>query len=140
MGGGTDDMTDTTPATVVVIDSNVRRKALPLVLGKGTAHAILWPGNGANYRSFNVLDMAPADVTRDLSHAAECIYYVERGGGAIRDLSDDTLQGLVEGSMVHIEPGDRYRLEAGDEGMRLIGGTVPVDPALYDLVEEEVAT
>jgi quercetin dioxygenase-like cupin family protein len=132
-------MTDRASATVVVIDSKVTRKPLPLVRGAGSAHAILWPGNGAHYRSFNVLDMAPGDTTRDLSHDAECIYYVERGGGAIRDLAEDAAQELVEGSMIHIEPGDRYRLEAGGDGMRLIGGTVPVDPALYEIADEEVA-
>jgi mannose-6-phosphate isomerase-like protein (cupin superfamily) len=125
--------------TVRVIDSKVTGQALPLVRGSGTAQAVLWPGNGARYRTFNIIDLAAGDTTRDLRHAAECIYYVERGDGAIRDLEDDSTQGLREGSMIHIGMGDAYRLEAGARGMRLVGGTVPVDPAFYELGAEETA-
>ncbi|SLN70711.1 hypothetical protein [Roseisalinus antarcticus] len=130
-------MPDTGLSPVTVIDSRFTRKPLPLVRGAGQAFAVLYPENGAEYRTFNVIELTPGDVTRDLSHAEECVYYIESGSGLIRDLSDDAPQDLVEGSMIHIGVGDSYRLEAGDAGMRLIGGCVPVDPALYDLTEEE---
>ena len=125
--------------TVRVIDSKIGGHPLPIVIGAGSAHAVLWPGNGAHYRTFHLIDLHPGDRTRDLSHASECIYYVERGNGTIRGLDDDTAQDLVEGSMIHIGTGDAYRIEAGDAGMRLIGGTVPVDPAFYELSQLEVA-
>lgn len=130
-------MPEASQPMVTVIDSRKTQKALPLVNGNGRAFAVLWPENGAEYRTFNVIQMSGGDWTRDLVHQAECIYYVETGAGSIRDVSDDTAQPLVEGSMIHISPGDCYRLEASDAGMRLIGGCVPVDPALYQLTSED---
>lgn len=130
-------MTQTSQAKVTVIDSRETQKPLSLVNGNGRAFAVLWPGNGANYRTFNVIEMSSGDVTRDLVHKAECIYYVETGAGVICDVNDSVAQELVEGSMIHIAPGDLYRLEAGNAGMRLIGGCVPVDPDLYELTSEK---
>ncbi len=125
--------------TVSIIDSKTTRKPLHLVKGAGEAFAVLWPGNGARYRTFNVIKLMTGDMTRDLKHAGECVYYVESGTGLIRDLTDNTAQNLVEGSMIHIGIGDSYRLEAAAGGMSLIGGTVPVDPALYEMTAEELA-
>lgn len=123
-------------STVSVIDSAVTRKPLPLVKGEGEAFAVLWPENGAVIRSVHVIELKPGDRTRDLSHRNECVYFIETGGGAIVDVSDLTSQPLIEGSMIHIGPNDTYRLEAGDAGMRAIGGPVPVDPDLYALPAE----
>lgn len=123
--------------TVRVIDSRKVQRPLPLVQGGGFAYAVLWPDNGACYRTFNVIEMNPGDLTRELSHGAECVYYVERGDGAIDGLDEGDTHDLVEGAMLHIGPGEAYQFRAGQTGMRLIGGTVPVDPALYDLIEEE---
>ena len=122
--------------TVSVIDSATTRKSLPLVKGEGEAYAVLWPGNGAVLRSIHVIELKPGDTTRDLSHRNECVYFIETGEGVIRDLSDDSTQSLIPGSMIHIGPEDAYRIEAGETGMRAIGGPVPVDPTLYKLEEE----
>lgn len=121
---------------VRVIDSSVTEKPLNLVRGTGSSHAVIWPGNGGIYRSFNLIDLDPQDATRDLRHPSEAAYYVAAGSGAVRALDDGTLQALVEGSMIHVGAGEAYRLEAGEAGMRLIGGPVPADPALYDLLAE----
>lgn len=122
---------------VTVIDSRLSRKPLPIVRGAGEAFAVLSPDNGAHFRTFNVVDLKAGDTTRELCHASECVYYVESGVGQIVDAEAGTGQPLVEGSMIHIGVGDSYRLEAGTAGMRLVGGCVPVDPALYDLMPEE---
>lgn len=131
-------MTEPGSDVIRVIDGTAIEKPLPLVRGEGTAYAVLWPGNGARYRTFNLIDLKKNDITRDLSHASECAYYVAAGGGVVRSLDDGETQELVEGSMIHIGTGDAYRLEAGPHGMRVIGGPVPVDPALYELAEDEV--
>lgn len=123
---------------VRVIDSAIPRKPLPLVDGAGEAHAVLWPGNGARYRTVNIITLGAQARTIDLSHAHECVYYISEGGGAIRDLASGTAQDLVEGSMIHIGPKDGYRLEAGSSGMKAIGGCVPVDPALYEIKAESL--
>lgn len=118
-------------ASVKVIDTGVSRRPLSIVEGEGTAHAVLWPENGAHFRSFNLIELAPGARTVDLRHDEESAYYVRAGSGAVRDLDGDAAQDLVEGSMIHIGAGDAYRFEAGTEGLVAIGGTVPVDPGFY---------
>lgn len=132
-------MPDTGLDPVTVIDSRHSRKPLHIVRGAGEAFAVLSPDNGAHFRSFNVLDLRSGDTTRELCHASECVYYVESGDGQIVDTADGSGQPLIEGSMIHIGARDGYRLEAGSAGMRLVGGCVPVDPALYELTPEEAA-
>ncbi|PZQ97663.1 MAG: hypothetical protein DI533_10835 [Cereibacter sphaeroides] len=83
--------------------------------------------------------MAADDTTVDLSHAHDCVYYVSNGSGRISDLTVGSAQELIEGSIVHIDGGDRYRLEAGSDGMRVVGGPVPADPALYEEFAVKVA-
>lgn len=119
--------------TVQVIDSSVARRPLAVVDSAGEAYAILWPGNGARYRTVNIIDLSERGRTIDLNHAQECVYYIAEGNGVVRDLASGEGQDLVEGSMIHIGPQDGYRLEAGLQGMKAIGGCVPVDPAIYDI-------
>jgi mannose-6-phosphate isomerase-like protein (cupin superfamily) len=61
----------------------------------------------------------------------EAAYYVVRGDGLVRDPDEDNAEPLVEGSMIFVEPGTTYRIEAGRAGMLLLGGPCPADPALY---------
>jgi hypothetical protein len=74
---------------------------LPIVEGKGTARAIVWPGVGAALRSMHRIELA------------------------------DGSEPLLEGSMIHVEPGTAYQFEASADGMLLLGGPCPADPALY---------
>jgi quercetin dioxygenase-like cupin family protein len=125
--------------TVQVIDTALHRKSLPLIEGSGEASVVLWPGNGAQYRTMQILDLAPGDRTIDLSHVQDCVYYVRAGEGAVRNLASGEAQPLRQGSVVHIDGGDRYRIEAGGAGLGLVGGPVPADPALYEsLAGQEV--
>ncbi|WP_347310748.1 hypothetical protein [Defluviimonas sp. SAOS-178_SWC] len=126
-------MTDASSKTVQVIDSALSRHPLPITVGEGCANAILWPGNGACYRTVNIIDLGGGGRTVDLSHAHECVYYIASGSGCVRDLVTNETQELVEGSMIHIGPRDAYRLEGGEIGMKAVGGCVPVDPDLYNL-------
>jgi quercetin dioxygenase-like cupin family protein len=106
--------------------------SLPLVENGGSASAIVWPGTGATLRSMHRIELSGGGRTVTLRHPMEAVYYVVSGQGTVQDPaegSDD--QPLVEGSMVHIEPGTAYRFRAGDNGMLLIGGPCPADPALY---------
>lgn len=124
-------MASESQAKVQVIDSEVTRRPLPIIDGTGSAFAILGPDNGAHFRTVNLLEMAGDDRTLELQHRHECVYYVQTGSGAIIDLANGRSQPLVEGSMIHIGPDDRYRLQADDSGMTVIGGCVPMDPTLY---------
>jgi quercetin dioxygenase-like cupin family protein len=104
---------------------------LPIVEGDGAARAIVWPGVGATLRSMHRIALAAGSRTIELRHPMEAVYYVMQGDGAVRDPDDGGEEPLIEGSMIHIEPGTAYRFEAGGSGMLLLGGPCPADPALY---------
>jgi quercetin dioxygenase-like cupin family protein len=118
--------------TVRVIDSAIDCPPLPLVRGPGHARAVIWPGNGAAHRSFNLIELGAGASTVDLRHPADCVYYVIAGAGRVVDLDRGAAEPLAEGNMIHIDAGDGYRLEAAAAaGMKLLGGPCPADPALY---------
>jgi quercetin dioxygenase-like cupin family protein len=105
--------------------------ALPLVDGEGVARALIRPGIGAYLRSMHRISLAPGARTIPQRHPMEAVYYVLSGEGIVRDPEHPPEQLLVEGSMVHVEPGTAYVLEAGPEGIEILGGPCPADAALY---------
>jgi mannose-6-phosphate isomerase-like protein (cupin superfamily) len=120
------------PETVRVVDSSLACPNLPIVEGTGNARAVLWPGNGAIYRTFHVIDLEAGAKTVELKHPSDAVYYVASGSGSVVDAAAGTRESLIEGAMVHIDAGDRYRLEnEGAAPMRIIGGPCPADPAMY---------
>jgi len=124
---------------VRVIDSAGECPELPIVVGPGSAKAVIWPGNGAKWRSFNIVDLECGSRTVDLQHPSDCVYYVDRGAGIISDLSNGETVVLEEGTMLHIDKGDRYRIEAtAGDGLLLIGGPCPADQSLYADIKEVV--
>jgi quercetin dioxygenase-like cupin family protein len=116
---------------VRVLGASEECPALPLVDGEGLARALIWPGIGAHLRSMHRISLAPGVRTIAQRHPMEAVYYVLSGGGIVRDPEHPPEQPLVEGSMVHVEPGTAYVLEAGPEGIEILGGPCPADPALY---------
>jgi mannose-6-phosphate isomerase-like protein (cupin superfamily) len=120
----------TSLATVRVIDTASSGAELPIIEENGQARAVLWPGNGARFRSFQLISLLEGGSTRQLSHASDCVYYVIAGEGEIIDLATGEASALVEGSMVHIDAGDSYRLRSS-KGAKLVGGPCPPDPELY---------
>jgi quercetin dioxygenase-like cupin family protein len=116
---------------VRVLGAGEECPALPLVDGEGVARALIWPGIGAHLRSMHRISLAPGARTIPQRHPMEAVYYVLSGEGIVRDPEHPPEQPVVEGSMVHIEPGTAYVLEAGPEGIEILGGPCPADPALY---------
>ena len=114
---------------VLTLDDNC--PALKLVEGDGRAVALVWPGTGATQRSMHHIALHPGDHTVKQRHAQEAVYYVKAGAGIVLDPDAGTRDDLVEGSMIHIEPGTAYRFAAGAGGMELLGGPCPPDPSLY---------
>jgi hypothetical protein len=119
------------PREVRVLDAGETCPALPLVDGAGTARAVVWPGVGAQLRSMHRIRLAPAARTIPLSHPMEAVYYVMSGAGSVLDPDDPTPRPLAGGAMIHVEPGTGYVLAAGPEGIEILGGPCPADPALY---------
>jgi quercetin dioxygenase-like cupin family protein len=104
---------------------------LPIVEGEGAVRAIVWPGIGARLRSMQQLDLAAGSRTLPLKHPMEAVYYVMQGEGIVRDPENGSSNPLIEGSMIHIDPGTSYVFEAGSDGIGLLGGPCPADPSLY---------
>lgn len=125
--------------SVRVVDSAVDCPPLPLVQGQGQARAVIWPGSGAAHRSFHLIELGAGARSVDLSHPADCVYYVIAGAGQVVDLASADAQPLAEGNMIHIDASDRYRLEANDTGMTVLGGPCPADPALYAQISPQEA-
>jgi quercetin dioxygenase-like cupin family protein len=116
---------------VRVLDAGDGCPALPLVEGEGVARAVIWPGIGAQLRSMHRISLAPGARTLPQRHPMEAVYYVLSGEGTVRDLKHPPARPLVEGAMVHVEPDTAYVLEAGAEGIEVLGGPCPADPTLY---------
>ena len=116
---------------VAVIDGGKTCARLPLVAGEGEAFALVWPGMGARARSMHRISLGPGSATVPMRHPMEAVYYVIAGEGFVRDPDKGTSQSVIEGSMIHVEPGTAYVCVAGASGLELIGGPCPSDPDLY---------
>lgn len=116
---------------VQVLSCNQKCPRLPLVDGGGEVRAVVWPGVGADMRSMHRFTLEAGAKTIQQSHPMEAVYYVMAGSGSAIDPAGGAPGPIVEGSMVHVEPGTAYRFEAGPDGLVLLGGPCPIDPALY---------
>jgi quercetin dioxygenase-like cupin family protein len=106
---------------------------VPVVETGGRARALVWPGVGAQFRSMHLIELDPGGRTRPQVHDAEAVYYVVTGGGSVG------AEDLEEGSMIHVAAGGQYVLEAGAEGMQVVGGPSPPDASLYENRDPESA-
>jgi quercetin dioxygenase-like cupin family protein len=105
--------------------------ALDLVDGGGSARMLVGPAAGARMRSLHLISLDPGARTRLQCHPDEAVYYVIGGHGQVGPQGADASEPVEEGSMVHVAPGASYVFEAGDDGLELVGGPSPPDPALY---------
>jgi quercetin dioxygenase-like cupin family protein len=104
---------------------------LDIVEGGGTAHAIVWPGVGAQLRSMHRIRLTPGAATVALTHPGDAVYTIIEGAGTAHDDGEGASHELVTGTMIHIDGGTTYRIVAGDDGLDVVGGPAPADPALY---------
>ena len=119
-----------TDALVKVLDADLGPE-LSIVEGEGRAHAIIWPGMGAQMRSMHRISLGGGAATTELRHPGEAV----EGAGEATDPSSEASQAIELGSMVHVEPETAYVIRAGSDGLELVGGPSPPDPALYADVE-----
>jgi len=123
--------------TVQVIDSAVDCPDIPMVIGPGSAKAVIWPGSGAKYRTFHIVTLPNGSRTIALSHPSDSVYYVMSGAGTVVDMTSGEASDLGEGSMVHIDAGDTYQFHAAATGMKILGGPCPADPRLYETLRKD---
>ncbi len=119
------------PDRVRVLGSGQPRPPVDVVVGAGTAVAVVWPGVGAEKRSMHLVSLAARAHTRHLRHRSEAVYYVIDGTGQAFDQDGSAAFELGPGSMIHVEPGTGYRFVAGTNGLELVGGPCPADSRLY---------
>jgi len=105
--------------------------AVDVVDGEGSARALVSPHAGARMRSMHLISLGADSRTRPQRHPDEAVYYVISGSGRVGAPGADASEQLDEGSMVHTAPGAVYLFEAGADGLELVGGPSPPDPALY---------
>jgi quercetin dioxygenase-like cupin family protein len=105
---------------------------LGIVAGEGSAHAVVWPGMGAQLRSMHRISLGRESRTIEMTHPGDAVYYVIGGSGAAVDRTTGERNEVVQGSMVHVDAGTAYELVAGAGGMELVGGPCPADPSLYE--------
>lgn len=125
---------DIRDARVQVVRGSDPGPGLPVVEAGGSAHAVVWPGSGAQQRSMHLINLGPGGCTVDLCHESECVYHLSTGSGTMLDLDTEERHDAITGSMLFIEPGTNYRFTAGAEGAVLLGGPCPPDPSLYDQI------
>lgn len=104
---------------------------LGIVDGEGDARAIVWPGSGAVMRAMHRVRLGARAATVRLEHPGEAVYAVLDGDGRIEDCDSGERQAVVRGSMVHLDGATPHRFLAGDDGLDIVGGPAPADPALY---------
>lgn len=125
-------------ATTMVIDGSAAGQTLPILKGPGEACAVIWPGMGAQKRSFIRIVLEAGTETRTLQHPAEAVYFVLGGGGQVAGGGEPS-RSLSVGSIVHVDPGTSYRFAGGGDGMKLFGGPCPYDAQLADPAGAEPA-
>jgi mannose-6-phosphate isomerase-like protein (cupin superfamily) len=117
--------------SIQVIDA-VHAREIPIVDGIGNAKVVVWPGMGAQYRTFQIITLGQHAKTVELCHPkSDAAYYVFKGQGKVVDIASGASQELGEGGMVHIDANDRYQFLASSSGMRILGGPCPADLSLY---------
>ena len=104
---------------------------LPIVEGDGSARAVIWPGVGAEVRSMHRISLHAGARTTELHHPMEAVYYIIAGSGTVNDRAAASTTPLIEGSMIFVEPDTAYVIEAGADGIEVLGGPCPPDPELY---------
>ncbi len=67
--------------TARVLNYDADSPVLPLVEGKGRAVAVVWPGNGASFRTMHHVTLDDGAATVVQRHDGEAVYYVKSGSG-----------------------------------------------------------
>ena len=110
---------------------------LPIIADDaGEARAVIWPGTGANLRTMHRISLRPGGRTIPLRHPGEAVYYLIDGTATATD-PDVGSHDLRAGSMILVEAGTTYVLQAGPDGAELVGGPCPPDPTLYQHLTAE---
>ncbi|MDU7840178.1 MAG: hypothetical protein E7J63_17965 [Pantoea sp.] len=126
-----------TEPQVKVVDSATDCPELDIVNGQGTVKVMFWPGNGSLKRSMHYHQLQDESSLFPLQHPFDCVYYVLKGAGTIKDGLTGEQQSLVEGSIIHIDKHESYTITAGNDGIDFVGGPCPPDDKLYEKIKSQ---
>lgn len=116
---------------VQVLGSDDRCPQLSIVESAGVARAVVWPGVGATRRSMHRITLGAGSRTVRLKHPMEAVYYVMSGTARVLDGENGFEHAAVAGSMIFVEPETPYVIAGDGDGVEVVGGPCPPDPALY---------
>ena len=117
---------------VRVLDAGDECPALPLVDGEGVARAVIWPGIGAELRSMHRIRLAPGARTIPQRHPMEAVYYVLSGGGSgARPRAPARAAARRRRHGATSSPAPPMCSRPAAQGIEILGGPCPADPALY---------
>ena len=89
------------------------------------------PHMGAKYAVMNVVELEPGEKNTPHSHSrSEDSIFVLTGSGWIHDLDTGESLPLQPGCLAVVPRGVRHAVEAGETGMKSVGGPVPPDLAI----------
>ena len=97
------------------------------------AYLTVSPHMGARYAVMNVVELAPGEKNIPHIHVeSEDSIFLLAGSGWINDIETGERLPIKAGCLVAVPVGLKHAVEAGDEGMKSIGGPVPPD---YDMLK-----
>ena len=76
-------MTTRPSNTARVVDSAKSCPEIPIIVGRGNARVVMWPGNDTQFRTLQILTLEDGDRTIPLNHGSDAVYYVISGAGLI---------------------------------------------------------
>ena len=121
-----------------VVDSASGCPEIPIIIGPGNARVVMWPGNNAQFRTFQIITLERGARTIRLHHGSDAVYYVMSGAGSIVDLASSEVFPLVEDPNSYFYLPNKVRLGVDENGtpqfsfMRFMEQTYPTgDPMSY---------
>ena len=116
-------------ATILVLDPEVHGVLVPLISRR--AWLTVSPHMGASYAVMNVVELEPGEKNTPHVHSSsEDSIFLLAGSGWVHDLDAGVSLALEAGSLAVVPAGVRRAVEAGEDGMRSVGGPVPPDFAM----------
>jgi len=123
---------------VVIVRGDADAVPVPMVLGAGSAVALIWPGMGAQYRSMHRVALEKGASSIVLRHESDAVYYVVKGAAEFVDLDAGQATSCDAGSAVHIDAGTAYAFRAPSGASTVVGGACPADLRLYPAADSDI--
>ena len=99
-----------------VVDSAVGCPEIPIIVGPGNARVVMWPGNNAQFRTFQIITLERGARTIRLHHGSDAVYYVMGGAGSSFTFTGSNLPAWLTLSSAGLLMRSFYHLRSIDPG------------------------